>query len=116
MLRADLVRDISYDKNGQKRPTQFLFSADTADPYEIGPIKHLIANLTCNPGIIYDDSVTVLARFFTLKDKTGSVTKWKKRQYPNRLNGSFRTLTLHCNLEEFNMEDHNDLKAKRIFS
>ena len=54
VLRADLVRDISYDKNGQKRPTQFLFSADTADPYEIAPIKHLIANLTCNPGIIYD--------------------------------------------------------------
>ena len=54
VLRADLVRDISYDKNGQKRPTQFLFSADTADPYDIAPIKHLIANLTCNPGIIYD--------------------------------------------------------------
>ncbi len=53
-LRADLVRDISYDKNGRKRPTQFLFSADTADPYDIAPIKHLIANLTCNPGIIYD--------------------------------------------------------------
>jgi len=54
VLRVDLVRDISYDKNGQKRPTQFLFSADTADPYDIAPIKHLIANLTCNPGIIYD--------------------------------------------------------------
>ena len=54
VLRVDLVRDISYDKNGQKRPTQFLFSADTADPYEIAPIKQLLANLTCNPGIIYD--------------------------------------------------------------
>jgi hypothetical protein len=54
VLRADLVRDISYDKNGQKRPTRFLFSADTADPYEVAPISHLIANLTCNPGIIYD--------------------------------------------------------------
>ena len=54
VLRVDLVRDISYDKNGQKRPTRFLFSADTADPYEIAPIKQLIANLTCNPGIIYD--------------------------------------------------------------
>ncbi len=54
VLRVELVRDISYDKNGQKRPTKFLFSADTADPYEIEPIKDLIANLTCNPGIIYD--------------------------------------------------------------
>lgn len=54
VLRADLVRDIAYDKNGQKRPTQFLFSADTADPYDVAPISHMLANLTCNPGIIYD--------------------------------------------------------------
>jgi hypothetical protein len=54
VLRADLVRDIGYDKNGQRRATNFLFSADTADPYEIEPIKNLLANLTCNPGIIYD--------------------------------------------------------------
>ena len=53
-LKIDLVRDISYDKNGEKRPTKFLFSADSADPYEIVEIKNLIANLTCNPGIIYD--------------------------------------------------------------
>jgi hypothetical protein len=54
LLEIDLVRDISYDKNGKKRPTGFLFSADTANPYEIEPIKHMVANLTCNPGIIYD--------------------------------------------------------------
>jgi hypothetical protein len=54
VVRADLVRDISYDRNGQRRPTQVLFSADSANPYEIAPISGLLANLTCNPGIIYD--------------------------------------------------------------
>ncbi|MFQ3620889.1 MAG: transaldolase family protein [Spirochaetales bacterium] len=54
LIRADLVRDISYDKNGVKRPTRFLFSADSANPYEVAEIKGLISNLTCNPGIIYD--------------------------------------------------------------
>jgi len=54
VLRVELVRDISYDKNGKKRPTKLLFSADSANPYEIEPIKDLLANLTCNPGIVYD--------------------------------------------------------------
>jgi hypothetical protein len=54
VVRADLVRDIAYDKNGQRRATQVLFSADSANPYEVAPIGGLIANLTCNPGIIYD--------------------------------------------------------------
>ncbi len=54
VLRADLIRDISYEKNSRKRPTNFLFSVDTADPYEVEPIKNLVSNLTCNPGIIYD--------------------------------------------------------------
>ena len=54
VLRIDLVRNISYDKNGKKRPTKVLFSADSANPYEIEPAKNLLANLTCNPGIIYD--------------------------------------------------------------
>ena len=54
LLRFDLVRDISYDKNGVKRPTGVLFSADSANPYEVAPISPLLANLTCNPGIIYD--------------------------------------------------------------
>lgn len=54
VLRVDLVRNISYDKNGIKRPTNLLFSADSANPYEIEPAKNLLANLTCNPGIIYD--------------------------------------------------------------
>ena len=54
ILRVDLVRDISYDKNSQKRATNFLFSADSANPYEVAAIKSQLANLTCNPGIIYD--------------------------------------------------------------
>lgn len=54
VLRADLIRDISYEKNGKKRPTKVLFSADSANPYEIKPISKIVANLTCNPGIIYD--------------------------------------------------------------
>lgn len=54
VLQVDLARNISYDKNGVLRPTKVLFSADTANPYEVAPIRSLIANLTCNPGIIYD--------------------------------------------------------------
>lgn len=54
VLRADLERNISYDKNGILRPTKVLFSADSANPYEVAPIAPLIANLTCNPGIVYD--------------------------------------------------------------
>lgn len=54
ILRVDLVRNISYDKNSKLRPTKVLFSADSANPYEVAPISPLIANLTCNPGIIYD--------------------------------------------------------------
>ena len=56
-VRADLVRDISYDKNGQKRPTNLLFSADSANPYEVDSVKNLIANLTCNPAIIYNQFI-----------------------------------------------------------
>jgi hypothetical protein len=54
LLQFDLVRDISYDANGILRPTYVLFSADTANPYEIAPVAKLVANLTCNPGIVYD--------------------------------------------------------------
>jgi hypothetical protein len=54
LLRVDLARDISRDKNGAKRPTRLLYSADTADPYEVAAISPFLANLTCNPGIIYD--------------------------------------------------------------
>jgi len=53
-LLIDLVRDIGYEKNGTKRATKFIFSADSANPYEVEPIKDLLGNLTCNPGIIYD--------------------------------------------------------------
>lgn len=54
VLTVDLVRDISYDKNGEKRATGVIFSADSANPYEVAPIAPLLGNLTCNPGIIYD--------------------------------------------------------------
>lgn len=54
ILEVDLVRDISYDRNGARRPTGVIFSADTANPYELAPIAPLLGNLTCNPGIVYD--------------------------------------------------------------
>src|SRR5664280_2039291 len=54
LLQIDLVRDISYDADGVLRPTNLLFSADSANPYEIAPAAGILANLTCNPAIIYD--------------------------------------------------------------
>lgn len=54
VLRADLHRDISFDKNGLKRPTKVLFSADSANPYEVRHISGMLSNLTCNPAIIYN--------------------------------------------------------------
>ncbi len=57
LVLADLVRDISYDKNGQKRPQKLLFSADSANPYEVEPMKNIISNLTCNPAIIYNQFI-----------------------------------------------------------
>lgn len=54
LVEANLVRDISYDKNCRKRPTNMLFSVDSANPYEVRHFSDLVANLTCNPGIIYD--------------------------------------------------------------
>ncbi|MFT0847405.1 transaldolase family protein [Actinomycetaceae bacterium L2_0104] len=53
-LVVDLKRNISYDKNGTLRPTRVLYSADSANPYEVEPIAPFLGNLTCNPGIIYD--------------------------------------------------------------
>lgn len=54
VLKVDLVRDISYDKNGIKRATGVIYSADSANPYEVAPIAGILGNLTCNPGIVYD--------------------------------------------------------------
>lgn len=54
VLLGDLVRDIGYGENGVKRPTRVLFSADSADPYEVGAVKHIISKITTNPAIIYD--------------------------------------------------------------
>lgn len=56
-LRIDLKRDIAYGENGIRRPTNVLFSADSANPYEVAEIKSLIANLTCNPAIIYNNFI-----------------------------------------------------------
>jgi hypothetical protein len=50
----DLVRDIGYGRNGQLRPTPLLFSVDSINPYDIAPWANLVANMTCNPGIVYD--------------------------------------------------------------
>ena len=57
LIEADLKRDISYDRNGMKRPTRILFSADSANPYEVAPMKNMISNLTCNPAIIYNQFI-----------------------------------------------------------
>lgn len=54
LLEVDLVRDISFDRNGERRPTNVIYSADSANPYEVAPIAGLLGNLTCNPGIVYD--------------------------------------------------------------
>ncbi len=50
----DLVRDIGHDRNGRRRPTPLLFSVDSIDPHEVAPCAPFVANLTCNPGIVYD--------------------------------------------------------------
>ena len=52
-VRVDLVRDISYGKNGVRRPTNVLFSGNTANPFEVKTMKDFFANLTTNPQIIY---------------------------------------------------------------
>lgn len=54
---ADLKRNIACDKNGKKRPTNLIFSADSANPYEVESMKNLIGNLTCNPAIIYNQFI-----------------------------------------------------------
>lgn len=53
-IRVNLARDISYASNGVKRPTSVLFSANSANPFQVREMKNLIANLTTNPQIIYD--------------------------------------------------------------
>lgn len=53
MLQVDLVRDIAFGKNGVRRPTNVLFSANTANPFEIATMKEFIANVTTNPSLIY---------------------------------------------------------------
>ena len=54
-LRIDLKRDIAFMENGVRRPTNVLYSANTANPFEVMAMKNLIANLTTNPQIIYSN-------------------------------------------------------------
>lgn len=73
LLEVDLVRDINFDRNGLRRPTGVVFSADSANPYEVAPIAPLLGNLTCNPGIVYDlfinnPSANVGHKFNTLEE------------------------------------------------
>jgi hypothetical protein len=56
-IKFNLKRDIAYAKNGEKRPTNVLFSADSANPYEVEPLKNIVANLTCNPFIVYSQFI-----------------------------------------------------------
>jgi hypothetical protein len=69
----DLVRDISRGWNGEPRPTPLLFSVDTANPYEVEPCAAFVANMTCNPGIVYDlfindPEANIGHRFHTLEE------------------------------------------------
>ena len=57
LVKANLVRDIACDKNGKKRPSKIIFSADSANPYEVESMKNMIGNLTCNPAIIYNQFI-----------------------------------------------------------
>ncbi len=73
LLEVDLVRDIGFGQNGVKRPTGTVFSADSANPYEVAPVAGLLGNLTCNPGIVYDlfinnPKANVDHRFNTLEE------------------------------------------------
>lgn len=73
LVEVDLVRDIGYDRNGLRRPTGVVYSADSANPYEVAPIAGLLGNLTCNPGIVYDlflnnPEANVGRRFTTLEE------------------------------------------------
>ncbi len=80
LLEVDLVRDIGFDRNGVRRPTSVIYSADSANPYEVAPIASLLGNLTCNPGIVYDlfinnPKANVGGRFATLKEVMTEIGK-----------------------------------------
>ncbi|WP_330351170.1 hypothetical protein [Streptomyces sp. NBC_00582] len=73
LLSVDLVRDIGFDGNGVRRPTGVVYSADSANPYEVAPVAGLLGNLTCNPGIVYDlfinnPEANVGRKFHTLEE------------------------------------------------
>jgi hypothetical protein len=77
-VRFDLVRDLAYDRNGELRPTPLLFSVDSANPYEIAPCASIVANLTCNPGIVYDlflndPKANIDHRFSTIDEVMGEI-------------------------------------------
>ncbi|MCV2395656.1 hypothetical protein OEB99_15180 [Actinotalea sp. M2MS4P-6] len=78
LLEVDLVRDIGYGRNGERRPTGVIFSADSANPYEVAPVAGLLGNLTCNPGIVYDlfinnPDANIGHQFTTLEEVMGEL-------------------------------------------
>ena len=102
VVRVDLVRDIAYDKDGERRPTNVLFSADTANPYELAPISPFLANLTCNPGIVYD--------LFINNPKANVGNKFKDRDEVMEEIG--RILGPGCDISvEFNNPFENDFNV-----
>ena len=102
VVRVDLVRDIAYDKNGERRPTNVLFSADSANPYEVAPISPFLANLTCNPGIVYD--------LFINNPKANVGNKYKDRDEVMEEIG--RVLGPGCDISvEFNNPFEEDFNA-----
>ncbi len=52
VVLADLVRDIAFGADSEPRPTKLLFSADTANPRALKPVAPLLANLTCDLGLV----------------------------------------------------------------
>ena len=79
-LLIDLKRNINYGKNGEKRATRVLYSADCANPYEIASMKNLLANITTNPSIIYDrflnnEKANIDHRFHTREEVLSEIIK-----------------------------------------
>jgi hypothetical protein len=73
LLRADLVRDIGYDKNGQKRPTNLLFSAPIPQiPMRWGRSAILSSTLPAIPALFTIFSSTIRRRMWTGNSRRGT--------------------------------------------
>ena len=92
VLQVDLVRDISYDKNGKKRPTNLLLSADTANPYDLQHMAKLVCNLTCNPSIIYDRFINNPEANYKGEFKTREEVMTEILQYVNLFHNNVQSL------------------------